>query len=154
MTSTTDTLQNSQAASEMTPLRGKVGLDRRHRRGLCDADLFALGSVLMATVASVLVFGVAMIVAGVAEVISAFQIKSWGKFQRLYPRFVPGNRSHHGRRGLDRDWLRLTPQSGVVTAGIAGLIVLPRWFSPRARQLLERLRLSEEENPCAGSISP
>jgi uncharacterized membrane protein HdeD (DUF308 family) len=44
------------------------------------ADLFALGSVLIATVASVLVVGVAMIVAGVAEVISAFQIKGWGKF--------------------------------------------------------------------------
>ena len=34
----------------------------------------------MATVASVLVVGVMMIVAGAAEVISAFQIKSWGKF--------------------------------------------------------------------------
>ena len=34
----------------------------------------------MATVASVLVVGVMMIVAGVAEVINAFQIKSWGKF--------------------------------------------------------------------------
>jgi uncharacterized membrane protein HdeD (DUF308 family) len=40
----------------------------------------ALGSVVMATVASVLVVGVMMIVAGVAELISAFQIKSWGKF--------------------------------------------------------------------------
>jgi uncharacterized membrane protein HdeD (DUF308 family) len=34
----------------------------------------------MATVASVLVVGVMMIIAGVAEVFSAFQIKSWGKF--------------------------------------------------------------------------
>jgi Short repeat of unknown function (DUF308) len=34
----------------------------------------------MATVASVLVVGIMMIVAGVAEVINAFQIKSWGKF--------------------------------------------------------------------------
>ena len=34
----------------------------------------------MATVASVLVVGVMMIVAGVAEIIHAFQIKSWGKF--------------------------------------------------------------------------
>jgi uncharacterized membrane protein HdeD (DUF308 family) len=34
----------------------------------------------MATVASVLVVGAMMIVAGVAEVFSAFQIKSWGKF--------------------------------------------------------------------------
>jgi len=34
----------------------------------------------MATVASVFVVGIMMIVAGVAEVINAFQIKSWGKF--------------------------------------------------------------------------
>jgi len=40
----------------------------------------ALGSVVMATVASVLVVGIMMIIAGVAEVINAFQIKSWGKF--------------------------------------------------------------------------
>jgi uncharacterized membrane protein HdeD (DUF308 family) len=36
--------------------------------------------VVTATVASVLVVGVMMIIAGVAEVFSAFQIKSWGKF--------------------------------------------------------------------------
>jgi len=35
---------------------------------------------VMATVASVLVVGVMMIIAGVAEVFNAFQIKSWGKF--------------------------------------------------------------------------
>ena len=40
----------------------------------------ALGSVLMATVASVFVVGVMMLIAGVAEVINAFQIKTWGKF--------------------------------------------------------------------------
>jgi uncharacterized membrane protein HdeD (DUF308 family) len=34
----------------------------------------------MATVASVFVVGVMMIIAGVAEVFNAFQIKSWGKF--------------------------------------------------------------------------
>jgi uncharacterized membrane protein HdeD (DUF308 family) len=35
---------------------------------------------MMATVASVLIVGVMMIIAGVAEVFNAFQIKSWGKF--------------------------------------------------------------------------
>jgi uncharacterized membrane protein HdeD (DUF308 family) len=44
------------------------------------AGLIALGSVVMATVASVFVVGVMMIVAGVAEVFSAFQVKGWGKF--------------------------------------------------------------------------
>jgi uncharacterized membrane protein HdeD (DUF308 family) len=44
------------------------------------AGFIALGSVMMATVASVLVVGAMMIVAGVTEVIGAFQMKSWGKF--------------------------------------------------------------------------
>ncbi|HLG83549.1 MAG TPA: HdeD family acid-resistance protein [Bradyrhizobium sp.] len=44
------------------------------------AGFIALGSVMMATVASVFVVGVMMIIAGVAEVFNAFQIKSWGKF--------------------------------------------------------------------------
>jgi uncharacterized membrane protein HdeD (DUF308 family) len=44
------------------------------------AGFIALGSVVMATVASVFVVGVMMIIAGVAEVFNAFQVKSWGKF--------------------------------------------------------------------------
>jgi uncharacterized membrane protein HdeD (DUF308 family) len=36
--------------------------------------------VAAATVASVFVVGIMMVVAGVAEVISAFQIKTWGRF--------------------------------------------------------------------------
>ncbi len=44
------------------------------------AGFIALGSMMMATVASVLVVGVMMIIAGVAEVFNAFKIKSWGKF--------------------------------------------------------------------------
>jgi len=42
--------------------------------------LIALGSVVTATVASVFVVGIMMIIAGVAEVIGAFQVKGWGKF--------------------------------------------------------------------------
>ena len=42
--------------------------------------LIALYSVVMATVASVFVVGIMMLIAGVAEVINAFQVKSWGKF--------------------------------------------------------------------------
>jgi uncharacterized membrane protein HdeD (DUF308 family) len=44
------------------------------------AGFVALGSVMAATVASVLVVGVMMIIAGVAEVINAFQVKTWGRF--------------------------------------------------------------------------
>ena len=81
MTSATHTQQNSQAASsEMAPLRAKWGWIVALGAVYIMAGFFALGSIAMATVASVLVVGVAMIVAGVAEVINAFQIKSWGKF--------------------------------------------------------------------------
>jgi uncharacterized membrane protein HdeD (DUF308 family) len=81
MTSTSDSLQNSLAASsEMAPLRAKRGWIVDLGAVYVIAGFFALGSMAMATAASVLIVGVAMIVAGVAEVISAFQIKSWGKF--------------------------------------------------------------------------
>ena len=38
------------------------------------AGLIALGSIVMATVASVFIVGIMMLIAGVAEVISAFQV--------------------------------------------------------------------------------
>ena len=44
------------------------------------AGIVALGSVMLATVATVFVVGIMMVIAGVAEVINAFQIKTWGKF--------------------------------------------------------------------------
>jgi uncharacterized membrane protein HdeD (DUF308 family) len=44
------------------------------------AGVVALGSLMAATVATVLVVGAMMIIAGVAEVIGAFQVRSWGKF--------------------------------------------------------------------------
>jgi uncharacterized membrane protein HdeD (DUF308 family) len=42
--------------------------------------LIALGSVVTATAASVLIVGIMMLIAGVAEIVNAFQVKSWGKF--------------------------------------------------------------------------
>jgi uncharacterized membrane protein HdeD (DUF308 family) len=44
------------------------------------AGAVALSSVAFATVVSVFMVGVMMLVAGVVEVIHAFQLKSWGKF--------------------------------------------------------------------------
>ena len=79
MTSTSDTV-NPQAGSETAPLRAKWGWIVALGVVYLIAGFIALGSVAMATVVSVLVVGVMMIVSGVAEVISAFQIKSWGKF--------------------------------------------------------------------------
>jgi uncharacterized membrane protein HdeD (DUF308 family) len=44
------------------------------------AGVIALGSVVMATETAVLVVGIMMVMAGVAEIISAFNVKDWGKF--------------------------------------------------------------------------
>src|ERR1700692_286064 len=80
MTNALDTLGNPQAGSDMAPLRAKSGWIVALGVVYLLAGFIALGSVVMATVASVLIVGVMMIIAGVAEVFSAFQIKSWGKF--------------------------------------------------------------------------
>ena len=80
MNNTSYPLSNSQVSSDTAPLRAKWGWIVALGVVYLLAGFIALGSVVMATVASVLVVGVMMIVAGVAEVFSAFQIKSWGKF--------------------------------------------------------------------------
>jgi uncharacterized membrane protein HdeD (DUF308 family) len=80
MTSTTDAKQSARIGSEIAQLRAKWGWIVALGAVYVVAGFVALGSIVMATVASVLIVGVMMIVAGVAEVINAFQIKSWGKF--------------------------------------------------------------------------
>jgi len=80
MTSALDGLQNFPTASDMAPLRAKWGWIVALGVVYLVAGFIALGSVVMATVASVLVVGAMMIVAGVFEVIGAFQMKSWGRF--------------------------------------------------------------------------
>jgi uncharacterized membrane protein HdeD (DUF308 family) len=80
MSNASDTMRNPQAVSDTAPLRAKWGWIVALSVVYLLAGFIALGSVVMATVASVLVVGVMMIIAGVAEVFSAFQIKSWGKF--------------------------------------------------------------------------
>jgi uncharacterized membrane protein HdeD (DUF308 family) len=79
MTSVSDVLQKSPARSDAKSLRAKWGWIVVLGAVYLFAGFIALGSVLVATVTSVLVVGLAMIVAGVAEVVNAFQIKSWGK---------------------------------------------------------------------------
>jgi uncharacterized membrane protein HdeD (DUF308 family) len=44
------------------------------------AGVIALGSVLMATLSAIYVIGIMMIMAGVTEIITAFNVKDWGKF--------------------------------------------------------------------------
>ncbi len=64
----------------IAPLRAKWGWIVALGVVYLIAGIVALGSVVMATVASVVIVGAMMIIAGVAEVISAFQMKTWGKF--------------------------------------------------------------------------
>ncbi len=64
----------------VAPLRAKWGWIVALGVVYVIAGVIALGSLMMATVATVLVVGIMMIVAGVAEVINSFQIKTWGRF--------------------------------------------------------------------------
>ncbi len=64
----------------VAPLRAKCGWIVALGVVYLIAGLIALSSVALATVASVFVVGIMMLIAGVAEVINAFQFKSWGKF--------------------------------------------------------------------------
>jgi uncharacterized membrane protein HdeD (DUF308 family) len=64
----------------LAPLRAKWGWIVALGVVYLVAGVIALGSVMMATVASVLIVGVMMVIAGIAEVIHAFQIKTWGRF--------------------------------------------------------------------------
>jgi uncharacterized membrane protein HdeD (DUF308 family) len=64
----------------LEPLRAKTGWIIALGVVYIVAGLVALGSVVIATVATVFVVGIMMLIAGVAEVINAFQVKTWGKF--------------------------------------------------------------------------
>jgi uncharacterized membrane protein HdeD (DUF308 family) len=80
MTSASDTSQQHGLGSGIAALHGKWGWIVALGVVYLIAGFVALGSVVMATVASVIVVGAMMIVAGIFEIIGAFQLKSWGKF--------------------------------------------------------------------------
>src|ERR1700756_2972280 len=64
----------------LEPLRAKSGWIVALGVVYVIAGVIALGSVVTATVVSVFVVGIMMLIAGIAEVINAFQIKTWGRF--------------------------------------------------------------------------
>jgi uncharacterized membrane protein HdeD (DUF308 family) len=70
----------SDPLSEVAPLRARSGWVVALGVVYLVAGLIALSSIVFATVVSVLVVGIMMVVAGIAEIISAFQLKSWSKF--------------------------------------------------------------------------
>ncbi|WP_339027567.1 HdeD family acid-resistance protein [Bradyrhizobium symbiodeficiens] len=80
MTSASDTSHHASLGSGLAALHAKWGWIVALGFVYLIAGFVALGSVVMATVASVIVVGAMMIVAGAAEMIGAFQMKSWGKF--------------------------------------------------------------------------
>lgn len=67
-------------AAGIAPLRAKSGWIVALGIVYVIAGLIALGSVVFATVVTVFVVGVMMLISGFAEIINAFQIKSWAKF--------------------------------------------------------------------------
>lgn len=80
MTSTTAVSPSVAPRSDLAPLHAKWGWIVALGVVYVVTGLVALGSVVVATVATVLVVGIMMLVAGIAEVIGAFQVKTWGKF--------------------------------------------------------------------------
>jgi uncharacterized membrane protein HdeD (DUF308 family) len=78
--STTTSPSTSFGAAGLEPLRAKSGWIVALGVIYVIAGLLALGSVVFATVVTVFVVGIMMLIAGVAEVINALQIKTWGKF--------------------------------------------------------------------------
>ncbi len=80
MSITSDPSRSYAPASGLEPLRAKSGWIIALGIVYVIAGFVALGSVVFATVVTVFVVGIMMLIAGAAEVINAFQIKTWGKF--------------------------------------------------------------------------
>lgn len=72
--------ETSSSSANLAPLRAKWGWIVALGVVYLIAGIIALGSVVTATVVSVFLVGIMMIVAGIGEVIGAFQIKTWGRF--------------------------------------------------------------------------
>jgi hypothetical protein len=81
MTSASDAQAHRGMAAGVEVLRAKWGGVVALGAVYLLAGLIALYSVATATVVSVFVVGIMMIIAGVAEVINVFQVKSWGIFR-------------------------------------------------------------------------
>ncbi|WP_454689887.1 HdeD family acid-resistance protein [Achromobacter aloeverae] len=79
MNDTDEKLTAFDLGGAIAPLRAKWGWIVGLGVIFLVTGFIALGSVVMATVASVYMVGIMMLISGVAEVIHAFQIKSWSK---------------------------------------------------------------------------
>ena len=66
--------------SQLEPLRAKSGWVIALGVVYLVTGFVALGSITTATAVTVFVVGIMMLIAGIAEVINAFQVKTWGGF--------------------------------------------------------------------------
>jgi uncharacterized membrane protein HdeD (DUF308 family) len=73
-------MQDPTLAEELAPFRSNWGWIVALGVIYLIAGVVALGSVVVATVISVYLVGLMMIVAGVTEVVGSFLFKSWGRF--------------------------------------------------------------------------
>jgi uncharacterized membrane protein HdeD (DUF308 family) len=80
MSSMTGSPRSLAEATALEPLRAKSGWIVALGVVYVIAGIIALGSVVTATVVSVFVVGIMMVIAGAAEIVNAFQIKTWGRF--------------------------------------------------------------------------
>jgi uncharacterized membrane protein HdeD (DUF308 family) len=80
MTIFTQSLNPLAQGARLRPLRAKWGWIVALGVIYVVAGLVALGSVAAATVATVFVVGIMMLIAGIAEVINAFQVRTWSRF--------------------------------------------------------------------------
>src|SRR5271154_1178944 len=90
------------------------------------AGVIALGSVVMATVATVYFVGIMMIVAGVFEVIHSFQIKTWGRFLfwlALGVLYIIAGFTAFDNPLLTAVWLTLILGAALVASGIVRIFL-------------------------------
>jgi uncharacterized membrane protein HdeD (DUF308 family) len=80
MSATSESSGSYAPASGLEPLRAKSGWIIALGIVYVISGLVALGSVVLATVVTIFIVGIMMLIAGAAEFVNAFQIKTWGKF--------------------------------------------------------------------------
>jgi len=80
MSSMTGSPRSLMEATALEPLRAKSGWIVALGVVYVIAGIVALSSVTMATAVSVFVVGIMMVIAGAAEIVNAFQIRTWGRF--------------------------------------------------------------------------
>ncbi len=107
--------------TESAPLRAKWGWTVAFGVLVVLAGFVALGSAVTATIASVLVVGIAMVVAGVGEIFHAFTVRNWKKFflwLLIGILYIVAGFSVVENPGLAAGFLTLLLGAGLVASGL------------------------------------